>query len=57
MLSIVLVTTLLKGEPAPVVIGANGIEKILEVKLSDEEKTALKVTVEHVSGVVAETGL
>lgn len=41
----------------PAVIGANGIEKILEVKLSDEEKAALKVTVEHVSGVVAETGL
>ncbi|MCF7801581.1 MAG: malate dehydrogenase [Candidatus Marinimicrobia bacterium] len=41
----------------PAVIGANGIEKILEVKLSDEEKAALKVTVEHVAGVVEETGL
>ncbi|MCF7796550.1 MAG: malate dehydrogenase [Lentisphaeria bacterium] len=41
----------------PTVIGSGGIEKILEVKLTDEEKAALKVTVEHVSGVVAETGL
>lgn len=41
----------------PVVIGAGGIEKILEVKLNDAEIAALKVTVEHVSAVVAETGL
>ncbi|HCW77034.1 MAG TPA: malate dehydrogenase [Candidatus Marinimicrobia bacterium] len=41
----------------PTVIGAGGIEKILEVKLNDAEIAALKVTVEHVSAVVAETGL
>jgi malate dehydrogenase len=41
----------------PCVIGANGIEQILEVKLTDEEQAALKVTAEHVAGVVAETKL
>lgn len=41
----------------PTVIGAGGIEKILEVKLNDAEIAALQVTVEHVSAVVAETGL
>ncbi|MBT4033145.1 MAG: malate dehydrogenase, partial [Candidatus Marinimicrobia bacterium] len=38
-------------------IGAGGIEKVIEVKLNDAEKAALKVTAEHVSGVVAETKL
>jgi len=41
----------------PCVIGAGGIEKILEVELTTEEKAALDVTVKHVQGVVAETGL
>jgi malate dehydrogenase len=41
----------------PCVIGAGGIEKILEVKLTDAEKAALEVTKEHVAGVVAETNL
>ena len=41
----------------PCVIGAGGIEKVIEVKLNDAEKAALKVTAEHVSGVVAETKL
>lgn len=41
----------------PTVIGANGIEKILEIELTDEEKTALKNTADHVKKVVAETGL
>lgn len=33
----------------PVVLGANGIEKILEIELSEEEKTALKTSAEGVS--------
>ena len=41
----------------PCVIGAGGIEKVIEVKLNDNEKAALKVTAEHVSSVVAETKL
>ena len=41
----------------PCVIGAGGIEKIIEVKLNDDEKAALKVTASHVSSVVAETKL
>ncbi len=41
----------------PCVIGAGGVEKILEVRLTDAEKSALAVTREHVAGVVAETGL
>lgn len=41
----------------PCVIGAGGIERIIEVSLTDDEKAALKVTAEHVAGVVAETGL
>ncbi len=41
----------------PAVIGAGGMEKILEVQLTEAEKAALEVTVDHVSGVVAKTGL
>lgn len=41
----------------PCVIGANGIEKILEIELTADEKAALKNTVDHVKSVVAETGL
>ena len=41
----------------PCVIGAGGIEKIIEVTLNDAEKAALKVTAEHVAAVVAETKL
>ena len=41
----------------PTVIGANGIEKILEIDLTDDEKAALKNTADHVKAVVAETGL
>ncbi len=41
----------------PCVIGGGGIEKILQVELNDDEKAALKVTAEHVAGVVAETKL
>jgi malate dehydrogenase len=41
----------------PTVIGANGIEKILVIELTDDEKTALKKTADHVKTVVAETGL
>ncbi len=33
----------------PVVLGANGIEKILEIELSEEEKAALKTSAEGVS--------
>jgi len=41
----------------PSVIGANGVEKILEFKLMDDEKTALYKTLEVVKKTVAETGL
>jgi|TARA_Y100000294_G_scaffold36413_1_gene31884 malate dehydrogenase len=41
----------------PAVIGAGGIEKILEVDLSKEEKRMLGETMEVVKNTVAETGL
>jgi malate dehydrogenase len=41
----------------PVMIGANGIEKILEIKLSDEEKGMLANSLEAVKKAVAETKL
>lgn len=41
----------------PCVIGCDGIEKILEIDLTDDEKAALKNTVDHVKTVVEETGL
>ena len=41
----------------PCVIGCDGIEQILEIDLNDEEKAALKNTVDHVKVVVEETGL
>ena len=41
----------------PCVIGENGIEKILEIDLNDEEKEELNKTAEHVKIVVAKTGL
>jgi malate dehydrogenase len=36
----------------PVVIGGNGVEKILELSLSDEEKAMLKKSADSVQGVV-----
>ena len=41
----------------PTVIGCNGIEKILEFTLNDDEKTELNKTLEAVKKTVAETGL
>lgn len=41
----------------PCIIGSGGVEKIIEVKLTDDEKAALKVTAEHVAEVVKETGM
>ena len=41
----------------PCVLGAGGVEKILEVKLTPEEQAALEVTRDHVAKVVAATGL
>ncbi|OGS34636.1 MAG: malate dehydrogenase [Elusimicrobia bacterium RIFOXYB2_FULL_49_7] len=41
----------------PAIIGAGGIEKILEVKLTREEKAAFDKTAETVKKSVAETGL
>lgn len=41
----------------PCVIGAEGIEKVIEVELTADEQAALKVTADHVAGVVAETKL
>jgi len=41
----------------PVVIGANGVERILELDLNDEEKAMLSKSVESVKKSVAETKL
>ena len=41
----------------PTVIGAGGVEKILEITLNDAEKDALNNTMEKVKNTVAETGL
>jgi malate dehydrogenase len=41
----------------PCVIGADWIEKILEIDLTNDEKAALENTADHVKGVVTETGL
>ncbi|MFW5657253.1 MAG: malate dehydrogenase [Bacteroidota bacterium] len=37
----------------PVVLGANGVEKILELKLNDDEKALLDTSVSHVREVMA----
>jgi Malate/lactate dehydrogenases len=41
----------------PSVIGSEGVEKILEFDLKDEEKAALDNTLEAVKNTVKETGL
>jgi len=41
----------------PVVIGAGGVEKVMEVKLSDEERAALQNSLEAVKKAVEETKL
>jgi len=41
----------------PVVLGKNGVEKILEFTLTEEEKTALQASVEAVSRQMAATGI
>lgn len=41
----------------PCVIGAGGVERILEIELSEEEAAALQNTLEAVKKTVAETGL
>lgn len=41
----------------PVVIGAGGVEKILELELSDEEKEKMNSTLKAVEKTVGETGL
>ncbi|MBD3288553.1 malate dehydrogenase [candidate division KSB1 bacterium] len=41
----------------PVLIGANGVEKVIEIKLSDDEKAALMNSLEAVKKAVAETKL
>jgi malate dehydrogenase len=41
----------------PVMVGANGVEKIFEIKLTDEEKAALANSLEAVKKAVAETKL
>ena len=38
----------------PAVLGKNGVEKVLEVKLNDEEKAMMQKTVDHVRSVQAE---
>jgi malate dehydrogenase len=41
----------------PVVLGADGVERILEFQLTEEEKEALAASVKAVQGQVAATGL
>ena len=41
----------------PVIIGAGGVEKVIEVKLTDEEKTMLSNSLEAVKKATAETKL
>ena len=41
----------------PTVIGASGVEKVLEFSLTDEEKVGLNKTLDAVKKIVAETGL
>lgn len=41
----------------PTVIGAGGVEKVLEFSLTDEEKSGLNKTLDAVKKTVAETGL
>ena len=41
----------------PVIISSKGVEKIVEVTLTDEEKAALNTTLEKVKATVAETKL
>lgn len=41
----------------PVLIGANGVEKVFEIKLNDDEKAALMNSLEAVKTAVAETKL
>jgi malate dehydrogenase len=41
----------------PVVIGANGVERVIEVDLNDEEKAMLSKSLESVRKSVAETKL
>ena len=41
----------------PVIIGAGGVEKVLEVKLTEDEKAALQNSLEAVKTAVAETKL
>ena len=38
----------------PVVLGKNGLEKIIELKLNDEEKAMLKVSCDHVAVTIKE---
>lgn len=41
----------------PTVLGANGVERVLEVKLNDDERAAFAKTVESVKQLVQATGL
>jgi malate dehydrogenase len=40
----------------PIVLGASGVERIIEVKLTDQEKAALKTSSESVRGLVETMG-
>lgn len=39
----------------PAVLGKNGVEKVLEVPLSADEKAAFKISIDHVKELVADT--
>jgi malate dehydrogenase len=41
----------------PTVIGSNGVEKVLEFSLQENEKSELEKTMDAVKKTIAETGL
>jgi len=41
----------------PCILGENGLEKIIELKITDDEKASLKKSADHVKGVLAKLNL
>ena len=37
----------------PIVLGANGVEKVIELDLNENEKSAMRESVEHVRKLIA----
>jgi len=41
----------------PCILGENGLEKIIDLKITDDEKASLKKSADHVKGVLAKLNL